>query len=126
MTDLHSARAYLAADGVTFTEVGHTGGGIAVEWPDPPEGSAFDVEALRRGLRGGTVVTSAVQRELTGRIAFRQPAEGHAPEALVGCRVESLTLHGANLAGPGFVVTEAKLLDDGDLWIIAERWEVKA
>jgi hypothetical protein len=63
-------------------------------------------------------------RELRQRIAFRYPSAGLEHERLVGAQVDTLALHGVNLAGPGLVVTSAEPVDDGDnLWIIAERWE---
>ena len=83
-----------------------------------------DARALDRALGGGTVVSHGPKRELRQRIAFRHPAAGLDSGRLIGARIDTLTLHGVNLAGPGLVVTSAEPVDDGDnLWIVAERWE---
>lgn len=83
-----------------------------------------DARALDRALGGGTIVSHGPKRELRQRIAFRHPAAGLTPEQVIGARVDTLTLHGVNLAGPGLIVTSAEPVDDGEnLWIVAERWE---
>jgi hypothetical protein len=71
---------------------------------------------------GGVVFTP--KRKLRQRIAFRHPAPGLDPARLIGARIDTLTLHGVNLAGPGLIVVSAEPVDDSEnLWIVAERWE---
>ncbi len=95
-----------------------------------PEGQlrevGFTTEGLGRALTGGTISSDGPSpgRDLRQRVAFRHPAAGLDPAQLIGGRIDSLMLHGVNLAGPGLVITEATSVDDGDnLWIVAENGE---
>lgn len=86
----------------------------------------FTPEGLGRALTGGTISSDgrSPSRDPRQRVAFRHPAAGLDPERLIGVHVDSLTLHGVNLAGPGLTITEATPVDNGDnLWIVAENWE---
>jgi hypothetical protein len=88
------------------------------------EVGSYTARDLDRALGGGTIASHSPKREMRQRIAFRHPAAGLDPERLIGGRVDSLTLHGVNLAGPGLVIVSAEPVDDGtNLWIVAERWE---